>query len=611
MKWAEKLDTELMRLRIMLGLMLLGLMLLAGKMWHVQVVDASQYRTSLDRQSIRRVRIPGTRGTITDRNGILLAANRPSYCIAVYIEELRCPGPWTNTANRIDQVITSLAGQLGLTKNVTTNDIKIHMDRRMPLPFIAWRDVSQETLARLAESREVFDGVDVYVEAVRFYPLGDVAAHVLGYVGKAKPEAKSVASDEEEDDDTYHYYLPELHGRSGIETNFNDQLKGIPGGRLIRVNAAGVKFGEVGERLPLPGQNVMLTLDAEIQRLVERTLTNLVGAAVILDPRNGDVIAMASSPSFNPNWFCDGLSREEWTTITNNTDNPMLNRAIRGRYPPGSIFKPLVALAALENNLATEETPFDCAGAFYLGRWPTRCWLKTGHGTLNMRKALEQSCNCYFCQLGLKIGYEQIYRTAKAAGLGQRTGIELEPESAGNLPEKTREWRGGDTCNASIGQGAILTTPIQMALVVGAIANGGCIYRPRLVKLPNRTSGDIVNTTSWSARSLRTVRQGMYDVVQAETGTGKRARVPGVEVAGKTGTAEYGASGNGHNYAWMIAYAPYSQPRYALAIVVEDTVSGGSIVAPRVSEILRGIFALEARSSRPPSPLPLQNGRQG
>jgi len=592
MAWSDKLDNDFLRLRAILLLMVGAFAFLGTVLWRVQVLNTSEYSSSLYRQSIRRVRLPASRGAIYDRNGICLADNRPSHCLGIYVEELKQPGRWENTVDEVERIITRLSGILGLRREVSRKDIRKHIRLRLPLPLPAWRDIDYRALARWAESSVRLPGVDIYVEPVRAYPWGPLAAHLLGYVGRAPPPS---------DDEPYHFYLPEMAGRYGIEQTMNDTLTGVAGGRLIRVDAAGFRHDEMAELPPRPGKDVMLTLDLRIQRLAESVLTNETGAAVVLDPRNGDVLAMASSPSFDPSRLRE---RSLFRRLNVDPGKPLFNRAAMGEYPPGSTFKPVVAIAALENRRANARTTFRCPGYFALGKTRFHCWRKSGHGEMDVRKALEQSCNAHFCQLGLTCGYARIYHMSEALGIGRRTGIDLGSESGGLLPDNTWKmqkyrdaWRSGDTCNVSIGQGALLVTPLQMAVLTATIANGGHVYRPRLRFTPGE-KGILINNMRWSRRTLETVRGGMHDVIHSQQGTGKRARVEGVEMAGKTGSAEYGAKAERRTHAWMIAFAPFGAPRYVVAIVIENGVSGGVTAAPRIGELMKGMFELEAATTR-------------
>ena len=594
---SEEQLAERVRLRLVWLGMIGCLAFLGIKLWRMQIVHASTYASDFERQSVRRVRLPATRGLIYDRHGVCLAGNRPSYCIAIYVEELRRPGRLSNTVDRVEEVVDQVADVIGRERGVSRRDIRLHIQRRGPMPFLAWRGIDHDVIARWAESPEPLPGVDVYVEPVRTYPNGPEASHVLGYVRRADtPTGKKSA---------YHYYLPEIEGKRGLEKVFNDRLAGQAGGRLLRVDASGFRYEVIDELLPQPGGNLRLTLDLRIQAAAEAVLAGQRGSVVVLDPRNGEVLAMASMPTYDSNTFSAGASREEWDRLSA-LDGVFVNRSVSGAYAPGSVFKPIVAIASLENRRARADTRFNCPGFFQLGDVRFGCWSDRGHGEIAMRKSIEQSCNAYFCQLGLQCGYERIYHIADALGLGRATGIELDRETGGLLPNdawkrathKDDAWRAGDTCNVSIGQGPLLVTPLQMAVVTAALANGGRVLRPNLVLGPGG-SGGVVNRMNWSAETLETVRGGMRDVVQLESGTGKRARIPGVVMAGKTGTAEYGPRNARKHYAWMILFAPYTRPRYALALVVEDALSGGQTAAPMAARLMDNVFRIED-PTRPP-----------
>lgn len=593
----DLLDEEQWRARLVLVLMLAAFGGLLGALWQKQVAQGATYQQGLERQSVRRVRLPGIRGRLYDRNGRCLADNRPCYNVALYLEELRQPGRWSNTIARVEAVLDDLSGRLGLPREVTTEDIRNHIRRRLPLPLVAWRDVGEVVLARLAEQGVGLSGVDIALESVREYPFGPAACHVLGYCGRADPPR-----DEQE---PFHFYLPEMVGRAGIEKRYDDVLQGDPGGRLLLVDVSGYLYRNLGDQKPLAGCDVRLTLDIRLQQVLDRALEGRVGAGVILDPNNGDVLAMTSVPGFDPNRFMPMLTPAQWRAIVEDKDRPLLNRAIAASYAPGSTFKPVVALAALESGRATAQTTFYCPGYFTLGRGRWSCWYEPGHGSVNLRQAIERSCNVYFFQLGLQCGFEAIYHMAGALGVGQPTGIELDGEFTGLLPSeywKKRyfgdSWRDGDTVNVSIGQGALLITPLQLALITGAIANGGRLYRPRLVWGTREAGADgfeerppqIARTLNWSPVNLRLLREAMKDVVMSPSGTGRLAQIPGVVVAGKTGTAEYGRKDEGLRLGWMVAYAPADQPRYAVALVVEEAETGGRTAAPLMREILRGLF---------------------
>lgn len=597
MAFRDLFDEELMRVRILLGAMLMAFGLLLAVLWHMQVARGTAYQQDLMKQSVRRVRMPGMRGRLFDRTGACIADNRPSYAIAIYLEELRQPGKWARTVSRVDQLIDELAAVLQLPRQITADDIRTHIRKRLPLPLLAWRDVDSTALARFAERAAGMPGVDVYPEAVREYPEGSKACHVLGYVGRAE-----IPEDEEE---SYHYYLPELAGKAGVEKTCDNLLRGRPGGQLMRVDVAGFRHDDLAHREPVNGSDVMLTLDMKAQALVEAALGQDAGAAVIIDPSNGDVLAMASSPGFDPNQFMPSISADQWRSLSEDPRKPLLNKATAGVFAPGSTFKPVVALAALENRKASAGTSFSCPGYFSLGRARFDCWYHPGHGTLNLREGIQHSCNVYFFHLGLLCGVDAIANMARALGFGRRTGILLDYESPGLVPDNAwklknfrDKWRDGDTCNLSIGQGALGATPVQMGLYAAALANGGTLYKPRLVagvRKPGtadfvRSPPEVANELNWAPSHIRLVREGMHDVVMSPRGTGRLAAVPGVDMAGKTGTAEYGKKGEGHKFGWMIAFAPFDRPRYAIVMMVEEAVTGGQTVAPRMKQVMGGLF---------------------
>ncbi len=590
---ADSIDREILRVRVVQFVMLGLFLLVIGMLWRIQILRESHFKSKLATQSIRRVSVPGRRGAIYDRNGLCLADNRPNYCIAVYVDELREPPPLNRTVDKVMEQINAVAELIQVEPQVTRDDLLLHIRKRRPMPLLAWCDVDQTVLARFEECPVRLAGIDIIVESVRVYPQGKRAAHLLGYVGKTKPE--------QDEEWPYHFYETEMVGKQGIEKVFNETLKGESGVRLIEVDASMFKHRviEKDDWAPESGQDVALTIDSRIQRLAEEAIVGNRGAVVVVDPRNGEVLALASAPAFDPNDFIPYLPAAEWEKMRNDPANPMMNRATIAKYPPGSIIKPVIALAALEKGMGTG-TAYYCPGYYKPGRGrPISCWRKSGHGQISMDRAIEQSCNTYFCRLGLSVGYENIYNLEKDFGLGCKTGISLDNEASGLLPNdawKRRHrnndgWRAGDTCNVSIGQGFLLTTPLQMAVVVSALANGGIIHRPKLV------IGDVEPETSprrirASQGNLAFLRRAMTDVVQSNQGTGKRARVKGVEMAGKTGTAQHGNKGKKHG--WMMLFAPAEKPRYAVVVIVENVVSAGVTTAPCVKKIMKGIFELEA-----------------
>ncbi|HMP90594.1 MAG TPA: penicillin-binding protein 2 [Kiritimatiellia bacterium] len=592
------LDDDLLRLRLLLVVFLTAQAVLGLFLWRIQVANTDRYEIDLAQQSIRRVRLPGVRGCMFDRNGLLLADNRPSYGVALYLEELRKYRSEGRTIDHIQNVVAQLSEIIGLPPEIERRDIVTHINRRLPLPLVAWRELPEDALARFVEFGLSIPGVDIYTQPVRVYPQGELACHALGYVGRADPPTG--------EEEPFHYYLPEMAGRAGLERTMDHVLRGEAGGQLMRIDVVGYRRHDVAIRTPRRGQDVMLSLDARIQRVVENALDGVVGSAVILDPGNGDVLAIASTPGYDLNSFVPRISTETWQGLNNDPRTPLLNRAVGGLYPPGSTFKMITALAGLVNNKSRATDIHNCPGSFTLGNATFRCWHRSGHGHINMEQAIEVSCNVYFFHVGLQCGIDAIYHMATAFGLGSKSGIELDADLAGLVPNPGWKrhvhrdgWRDGDTCNVSIGQGSLLVTPLQMAMMTATLANGGTVYQPRLV-IGVRAEGMetyqgiepvVANRMNWDRRHIDVVRKGMRDVIMTARGTGRTARIPGVVAAGKTGTAEFGRKEDRQRHAWMVAFAPYDNPKYAIALLVDEGVSGGETAAPRMKKILEGLFS--------------------
>jgi len=555
---------------------------LAARLWVVQVRESAKYEGQAARQSIRRVLVAAPRGRLLDRNGVVLAEDRQKVGLAVYMEELRRPGRRTNTVMAVERQIDFVAGYMDLPRRTSRNTIWRHLEQRSAVPLMIADRLDEARVARFAENMEGFEGVDLVVDLERHYPFGELACHVLGYVKLDEIESRP-------DDERYHFVMRGARGVAGLEQQYNAVLEGEPGVRLVRVDAAGYRYEERDVLPPREGRDVRLTLDARLQLALERSLRADRGAGVVLDVRNGDVLAMASVPGFDVNDMIPAPSRVFWNSLVDNADAPLFNRAAQGRYPPGSTFKVVVALGMLHAGKIAGDETYHCEGRFDLHPKAIRCANNARHGDVDSHKAMMVSCNGYFCWLGQKFGYPPVREMSAAFGFGSRTGIDLPTESAGLLPEKTE--LSGDTSLICIGQGPILTTPLQMALATAVIANGGRVLRPRLVS-EDAPEGGTVRMLQLRFADLQQVRESMLDVIRF--GTGRNVNPP-VPTAGKTGTAEYIERGQLKKYAWMIAYAPYDDPEIAVAIVVEEGDSGGRTAAPIVRDVLMAHFAEEAR----------------
>ena len=569
------------KLWLLLGLFAAGLCLIAWRLWHVQVLDSPRYGAAQSLQSFRRVQIPGLRGRILDRDGTVLADNRPAYAVAIYCEELRQPGAWGNTILAIDSLIDQLAARLGLPRQISHDEVARHVRSALPMPLLAWEDVDYRALAYLSEWAGELPGVAILPLPRRVYPQGTLAAHLLGYVGA------SAAPDD--GGRRWHYRRPDPHGRAGLERQYDGLLSGVSGEELLRVDSRGYTHERLVSARARAGSDLTLTLEAALQREAEDALGGRAGAVVALDPRNGDVLAMASAPTFDPNAFIPAIPAAAWKAILGDPASPLLNRAIQAQYAPGSVFKPFVAIAAQERGF-DPDTLYLCTGVYSEHRQRLRCAARYGHGELDLRQALMRSCNPYFCHVGDVVGMEAIAATAEQAGFGSQTGIDLPGEADGLLPTPEwkrrrfgRGWALADTVQCSIGQGFLTATPLQVAHGVAALAVGGALYRPRLVSF-GQAGGDLQRRLPWTPEAVATVVEGMEMAVRA--GTGQTMQVEGVRVAGKTGTAEYIAGGARRKHVWAVAFAPVEAPTIVVCAMLDDGVGGGRDAGPVVQRVL-------------------------
>ena len=564
-----------------------GLLQLGFRLKEIQVDDAASYSYASSRQSERRVQVGGRRGRIVDRNGVALAENLSSVSIVCHPSAFQ-KRTWEATVEAIVRAADSVAAAIGSPVPLDTRAIRRHVSQSLALPLVVWRDVGDRALAVFSEREREFPGFSVVETDVRVYPQGALAAHLVGYVGRDRGE--TAAGDEK-----FSYVAPEMRGRAGLEIYYDSFLRGVPGESRLLVDARGFAIRERTVSAPRAGPDLRLSLDARIQRVVERELRGQVGACAVVDPRNGEVLALASAPGYDPNDFVPTLSHALYARLSGDPAKPLLNRATGGTYAPGSTFKPVVALAGLSLGYPAERQVF-CDGAFVLGAMRLRCSSRWGHGEIDLRHALMKSCNPFFCGLGMDIGTNAVVRAARALGLGRKTGIDLGADAAGVVPDgewKQRvygeRWYPGDLAQMSIGQGMLLVTPLQMALVAGAIGTG-YLVAPHLKRdVPSER-----HPLPFAREQLAVVREGMRMVVAGDgesRGTGWRGGegVP-VAVSGKTGTAEVGRGASRSKNAWFIAYAPSSAPRAAVAMVVENGESGGSTAAPRVAAVLRAVF---------------------
>ena len=503
---------------------------------------------------------------------------------------------------------------LNLARDYNANKLQRHYRTNTEVPFSYIKDIDFKTMAKFSEHDVGLPGVDIAIKPVRSYVYGALAAHLLGYVGAPDDTNKEEAK-------RYTFYQGDVEGKSNIEKSMDDYLRGKPGVRYMRRNAKGVIEGMLREEPPTPGANVILTLDARIQEITEEALRAVPrGAAVVVDPNTGDILAMASVPSFDPNTFIPSIKAKDWEALRKNEANPLVNRAVSA-LPPGSTFKLVTALAGLRKGLSNAH--FNCGGGVSYGDHFFHCWIgeKGGsHGTLGLADAIKVSCNSFFYQFGNAAGINAIDETGETLGLGKASGIEITGEQPGCLPGPEwmrinyprEKWTSAYTANVSIGQGYDLVTPLQEAMIYSTVANGGVSYYPRLIKnvvdkdgkpilndngqpvIPRtpRVHGDL--RTDFRPEQIEQARRGLWKVVNEDGGTGGRARLKNVQVAGKTGTAQAMLDGRKDNVAWFSCFAPYDNPRYTIVVMVQGSAGhGGSVAAPIATRILQRALAME------------------
>ena len=562
-------------------LLVLCLIVIVGQLAFLQIFRGPYYRQKVNRQSLRKVWIPALRGRIYDRNMFLLAENRPSFDVDVNADEL--------SSRDRSNVIKHLS--VLLRKPESNLWFYMNPGRRLSYePARIAQDISFNIATRVSERLNELPAVNISVNPVRKYPGNAIASHIVGYVGKVSEKNPLLISGE--------YSMNDLVGKNGIEKEFETELHGQNGQKIVEVDRKSLFVETLDKQPPIPGNDIILTLDRTLQETLEYSFSNRVGAAAAIDPRTGEILALVSSPSYDPNFFVGRVPAREYRTLISNPDRPLFNRAIQGQYPLGSVFKVITAIAGLETGAITSNTVYHDTGEFQIGNSrPWRNFRNSRNGNINLLTALRVSCNTFFCYHSLKIGIDNLSHYAKIFGFGQKTGIELPSEARGLVPNKEwkrknrkESWYPGDTVNLSIGHGALLVTPLQVARMAAAIGNKGLLLHPRLVRgyaigrartdTRSKESPELIDV---SQESLALVRQGMWEVVNTPNGSGRRARVPGLVMGGKTGSAMLSTK----TYAWFIAFAPFDNPRLAIAIVVENARTGGQDAAP----IARDAFA--------------------
>lgn len=570
--------------------------LLVTRLWYLQIVESDNLLDLSESNRLRFVPVAASRGAILDRNGKVLVSNTPSFSLAVIPQDVK---------NK-ELLFGRLAKSLSIDQSELLEKWEKGKGRAKYYPIMLASGITRDQLEFLEENRLQLSGIDIEMKPVREYLNGSLAAHLLGYLGEV--------SENELDKDEFKEYNPgDYIGKSGIERNWEGELHGVDGGRQIEVDARGRFLRTISETSPKVGNSLVLTIDAELQKVTEQAFGDKAGAAVVMDVNSGEILAFASNPGFDPALFAGKMSPKQWHDYLEDKRHPLENKALKGQYPPGSTFKIITALAGLEYGLIDENTTFDCHGSYTVGNSTFKCWDKKGHGRVNLRQALKQSCDVYFYQLAEKLGVDRIAAVAREFGLGKPLGVGLDNEKAGLIP--TAEWKAkrfgkpwyrGETLPVAIGQGYVLMTPIQLVSMIATVANEGTVFQPHLIKKVLDPDGkalkefppQVLKKLTLNPRNFRSVKEGLFAVVNEPHGTGGAARLYEVKVAGKTGTSQVvkmrDSSGavpyQYRDHALFVAFAPFDKPEVAVAVVIEHGEHGGAAAAPIAGRILRGYF---------------------
>jgi penicillin-binding protein 2 len=578
--------------------------LLILRLFSMQVMEGAKYRELSEENRIRVEALTAPRGEIRDRHGRLLADNIPSFTVTV--------DPFDEAYTTRPSLLDSTLVRLGAILDVDPEELRQKVKEERPRSFVPIRlkrNVDMKSVAYVSEHAALLPGVDVESEPLRRYPLGAMGSHLLGYVGEV--------SDKDLEDGKHPDYLRgDLIGRDGLESRYEGLLRGVDGKRFVEVNALGRKAELLGDKrpiLPKRGTDLTLTIDLELQRAAEEAFEpGERGAVVAIDPRNGEVLALASRPNYDPNEFSTGITFKRWKELSEGGSSPLFNRAIQAVYPPGSTLKPFVALCGLISHAIEPGTTFReaCTGVFQFGSRPFHCMHH--HGFLTLRAAVAQSCDIYFYQLGIRLGLDRLGEFMQMLGLSERTGIDIPGERRGLFPTTAwydkqfgaGRWSSGLVLNLAIGQGESSLTPVKLAQLTAMIANGGMLWKPHLVReakrddmniaLPGNRPDSLSRHLDLDDRDIQRVREAMEAVVNDQGGTGSLAKVEGIRVAGKTGTAQ---NPHGQDHALFICYAPAEAPTIAIAVLKENAGHGGSEAAPVAQKVLNAYFHPAAAES--------------
>ncbi len=591
------------RVQVIAILLVIAFSILVVRLWYLQVLQGERYRIKSENNRLRTVYIAPPRGKILDRHGEVLVTNRPAFNVELVPEDSKSP---KETARLVAEITDQPVEEVLARMNDVTR-------RRRFEPRVLLSDVSRDIIARVAARRFELPGVVINVEPARDYLNRDFAAHVLGYI-------RQVSAEQLKSPEFARYRPGDMVGQFGIEARYENLLQGERGVASVIVDAAGNRLGESKFQEEQSGSDVTLTLDARTQRAADKALEGRAGAIVALDVHSGEVLALSSAPRFDPNDFAHDISPTRWAKLTGET-RPLTNRVLQGAYPPGSVFKMIVAAAALSEGIIGTEERINCPGFLPFGGRNFGCHKKSGHGLVNLNDSLIQSCDVYYYTVGNRLDIDRIHDYATRFGLGMTSGLGLSEESKGVVPSRAwkeryfkapeqKRWFPGETLSVAIGQGAVTATPMQMARAMAALVNGGFLVRPHLVRKVTSRSGVVLEDhdpekavrepIGVDAKVLKIVMDALIGVVSDQRGTGHRARLSkdfDVMVGGKTGTSQvvsaefFRAGTKTDDHAWFVGFAPAEKPEIVVAALAEHAGHGGAAAAPLVREVMEAYFA--------------------
>ncbi len=587
---------------------------LVARLWHLQILQGNQYAQMAENNRVRSVDIAAPRGNILDRKGREIVTNRPSFNVV-----------WVRENNRIDEeLIKKVAAILGVDPAELLARIRKMAGTPGHLPIRLAENLEWDKVAYIESNRMDMPGIKIEVAPQRVYHYGNLASHMIGYLG----EISKKELDEAEQTEQGRYRPGDMLGKMGLERLREKDLRGEKGQEYMEVNSLGFEQRNLKGVEPLPGNDIQLTIDVDLQQTAEKLMmdASYAGAAVAVEVNTGRILMIASSPVLDLSKFIGGISSKDWKEMLDNPRHPLINKTVQGMYPPASTYKIVTALAGLAEGIITPDSTVWCPGSYRFGNRTYRCWkYKGGHGTVNLKRALSESCDVYFYHVGQRLGVNRIANYAAHLGLGKKTGVEIEHEKAGLIPTAEwklkkygKPWQDGETLSVAIGQGFNLVTPLQLTMMTAAVANGGRLYQPSIIEMVRDSEGRVVERFqvteldhfSGQERPLKLLKEGLIEAVNGRRGTATKAKLDGITVAGKTGTAqvvrlkqykhlkEEDIPYLYRDHAWFTAFAPAEQPEIAVTVLVEHGLHGGSAAAPIVKAVLEKYFA--DRLPKPP-----------